>query len=254
MKPVIAGMIMICAAVLLIGFSASRVTSGSGNDALLPGSGYPPAGDDLIAELKAGRIANPVMQPGDPYRDGSRRVIRPPADHRMPGAVCAVRFLDPARKRYEIKTIPTGEEAVRSGYTVTHAGYCGTCSTLQDLAVYLQRRDMTYAVRSCSFRMLRGPILSCLEKMGFSRQCALTWYYNIRNTGRSCLGVCLASWLKREPLNGPDGRLNPCLQCDEDMSGPIFKYQAGRTRRNSGIRSEIERRGDEIYPLKHDRY
>ena len=118
--------------------------------------------------------------------------------------------------------------------------------------MYLQRRDLTYAVRSCSFKIARGPILSCLERIGFSPQCALTWYYNIRNTGRHCLGVCLGSWLKREPLNRPDGSLNRCLQCDEDSSGPIFKYWAGRTRRNSGIRSEIRAGQGELYPLGHD--
>ena len=32
-----------------------------------------------------------------------------------------------------------------------------------------------------------------------------------------------------------NGHLNKCLQCDEDISGPIFKYESGRTRRNSGI-------------------
>mmetsp|Transcript_2667 Transcript_2667/g.3098 ORF Transcript_2667/g.3098 Transcript_2667/m.3098 type:complete len:323 (-) Transcript_2667:1958-2926(-) len=36
-------------------------------------------------------------------------------------------------------------------------------------------------------------------------------------------------------------RLNACLQCDECRSGPVFQKIAGRTRRNSGLRSEIER-------------
>jgi len=38
-------------------------------------------------------------------------------------------------------------------------------------------------------------------------------------------------------------RLNPCLQCDECRSGPIFQKIAGRTRRASGIISAIERPG-----------
>lgn len=41
-----------------------------------------------------------------------------------------------------------------------------------------------------------------------------------------------------------DGHLNPCLQCDEDKSGTLFKYYSGRTRRNSGIKSEIDRPED----------
>jgi hypothetical protein len=47
----------------------------------------------------------------------------------------------------------------------------------------------------------------------------------------------------------PDGSLNPCIQCDEDLSGPIFKYYSGRTRRNSGIKSEIDRPGDQVYDI-----
>uniref|UniRef100_A0A7S2RQZ5 Uncharacterized protein n=1 Tax=Mucochytrium quahogii TaxID=96639 RepID=A0A7S2RQZ5_9STRA len=42
--------------------------------------------------------------------------------------------------------------------------------------------------------------------------------------------------------NGPQ-RLNPCLQCDECRSGPIFQKVAGRTRRASGIKSAIDRPG-----------
>uniref|UniRef100_A0A7S3UZF0 Uncharacterized protein n=1 Tax=Aplanochytrium stocchinoi TaxID=215587 RepID=A0A7S3UZF0_9STRA len=46
--------------------------------------------------------------------------------------------------------------------------------------------------------------------------------------------------------NGPY-RLNPCLQCDECRSGPVFQKVAGRTRRNSGLHSKIER------PLMYDK-
>jgi hypothetical protein len=208
----------------------------------------------MIAALKSKRIANPILLHNDPYKAGDGNVIDPPGDHTMKSAVCGIRYVDAGRKRYEIRTMRDEGEAGREGYRVTHRGYCGTCSTLRDLAVYLQHRDLTYAVRSCSFNVARGPILSCLENIGFSRDCALTWYYNIRNTGRQCLGTCLASWIRREPLNKADGTLNGCLQCDEDKSGPIFKYWAGRTRRNSGIRSEIQRRGDELYPVVHDYY
>lgn len=49
--------------------------------------------------------------------------------------------------------------------------------------------------------------------------------------------------------NGP-GRLNPCLQCDECRSGPIFQKIAGRTRRGSGIVSAISRNG--VKPLQHE--
>jgi hypothetical protein len=261
MKALITGIGAVCALLAVILLLCPGITSLSPDqDARVLSSAYGgtvPSADTeerILAALKNKRIANPIVQRGDPYLIGGRRVIAPPQDHAIRTAVCGVRYLDPGRERYEIRTLRDKAEAAGKGYRVTHGGYCGTCSTLQDLAVYLQRRDMTYAVRSCSFKVARGPILSCLEKIGFSRECALTWYYNIQNTGRQCLGTCLASWMRREPLNRADGSLNACLQCDEDRSGPIFKYWAGRTRRNSGIRSEIERRGDELYPVTHDYY
>ena len=58
------------------------------------GAGYPPVDADIIAGLKNKRITNPVILSGDPYRAGKKRVIEPPGDHTMTGAVCAVRFLD----------------------------------------------------------------------------------------------------------------------------------------------------------------
>lgn len=215
-------------------------------------SGYSPSAVKIRA-LKRAIILNPVTIQGDPYLSGSPGAPDP-AEGVTTYAVCGVRFVDTRKERYEIQTFRDAGKAARNGYVVTHRGGCGTCSTLRDLAVYLQRRDLTYAVRSCSFRITRSGILSCLEEIGFSRSCALTWYYNIRNTGRRCLGVCLLSWMVREPLNRPDGRLNDCLRCDEEESGPVFKRSAGRTRRNSGIPSEIGRGSDEIYPLAHDYY
>lgn len=36
-------------------------------------------------------------------------------------------------------------------------------------------------------------------------------------------------WIEGEAPTRKDGRLNACLQCDEDRSGPVFKATAGRT-------------------------
>ncbi len=216
----------------------------------VPGEGAGISGHSL-QDFRNTTIINPIKLDGDPYLAGNVRVTEPPMDHTIQTAVCGIKYVNAEKRKYEIKTCRDEADAALYGYTVTHRGYCGTCSTLSDLAVYLRRRDLTYAVRACSFRVARGPILSCLEKIGFTRPCALTWYYNIRNTARHCLITCVTSWMRQEPLNRSDGSLNPCLQCDEDLSGPIFKYYAGRTRRNSGIRSEIRREDGELNPLVH---
>jgi hypothetical protein len=192
---------------------------------------------------------NPIVVDGDPYAPAAQ-----PAAASTDRAVCAVRY-EGDRVRYRLQTMPDADAARRDGYIVTHLGACGTCSTLHDLAVYLSRPDLTMPVRRCTaFGLTRARTLACLRELGFSEACAATWYYDAMNTRRECGWVCMVSWLSREPSNHPDGRLNDCLQCDEDRSGPIFKRVAGRTRRNSGIRSSIDRHDGEVASLVHDYY
>jgi hypothetical protein len=54
-----------------------------------------------------------------------------------------------------------------------------------------------------------------------------------------------------EPYNLEDGSLNSCLQCDEDISGAVFKTVAGRTRRNSGLASAICRPCETVWRIEH---
>ena len=63
--------------------------------------------------------------------------------------------------------------------------------------------------------------------------------------------LCIWSWITGEDNNKPDGSLNDCLQCDEDKSGPNFKFFSGRTRRNSGIPSAIQRPEEQFYDMEH---
>ncbi len=60
--------------------------------------------------------------------------------------------------------------------------------------------------------------------------------------------------MTNKPNTNSDGTLNSCLQCDEDKSGPVFKFFSGRSRRNSGIKSEIDRPNDQIYNMTHCYY
>jgi hypothetical protein len=93
--------------------------------------------------------------------------------------------------------------------------------------------------------------LKCLIEIGFTPQCAEIWLYNTINTRKNCFSVCMWAWITKKPNVKPDGSLNDCLQCDEDKSGPVFKFFSGRSRRNSGIKSEIDRPSDEIYDISH---
>jgi len=195
---------------------------------------------------------NPIELDGDPYLiplDSSAV-----ADQTVPGeAVCAVRYDDLERTQYTLETFPDAAAASQADAFVTHHNACGTCSTLQDLAVYLRTPNLTSPVRRCAALGVIKPVgMSCVRDLGFGEACAETWYYNTRHTRQNCTGVCLMSWLRQQPLNLPNGELNACLACDEVKSGPVFKRTAGRTRRNSGIESAIGRQAGDLVPIRHD--
>jgi hypothetical protein len=107
--------------------------------------------------------------------------------------------------------------------------------------------DLTAPVRNCGF----GPStdVACLQQLGFDLPCAQAWKYDTDHTRSVCLDICAP--VLYAAYNDPDGALNPCIQCDEDRSGPVFKAVAGRTRRNSGIPNAICRPCAEVEPLVH---
>lgn len=155
-------------------------------------------------------------------------------------------------RKYRLADFPTIEAAIKANYTITHKGQCGSCSSLQDLGVYMGR-NLTAPTRKCGLQGLfsKRMMTKCLKRLGFSDNCIPIWEYNIQNTRSKCFGICLKSWIMNEPFNLPDGSLNKCLQCDEDKSGPNFKYFSGRTRRNSGIPSSIHRPDSQIFHMDH---
>jgi hypothetical protein len=198
----------------------------------------------LLASLRAAVPLDPITVGDDPYATWAGRT--PPVA--PPSTVCGVKF-EPDRVHYRLATFSAAAEATAGGWRVTHTGACGACSTLQDLAVYLERPDLTAPVRRCG---MKPGLLRCLEGLGFSSACAKIWSYNVQNTKRACFGICMRSWMSGEASTKPDGSLNDCLQCDEDRSGPVFKAVAGRTRRNSGIQSSIPRPSEQVSGVVHD--
>lgn len=174
-------------------------------------------------------------------------------------AVCGVRFEDETHTRYSLKTF--GSLAAlesETDYHLTHYQACGACSTLQDLAVYGEL-DLTRMAKICSKRMSFDEKLQCMQAIGFTPACAESWAYNAVKTGQSCALICVAEYglvplltgTENKPPVNENGELNACLMCDERMAGPGFQFSAGRTRRNSGIVSEIDRPDAEVYSVHH---
>ena len=152
----------------------------------------------------------------------------------------------------------SAEKAVADGAFVTHFHPCGHCSTLQDLSVYMKHWSLGESVRICALKMLISMkwARECLMDLGFTADCATIWLYNAGNTRKECFGVCMKALWDHTPNNVPPNstKLNDCLQCDEDKSGPVFKRSAGRTRRDSGLSCAINRPPESIYPVTHYYY
>jgi hypothetical protein len=183
----------------------------------------------------------------DPYS-----LPAPQAD--PPERVCAVLpSPSPGTPRsYDLVTYESEAIALAAGAKATHFGGCGVCSTLANLAVYVKYNDLAGPVRQCTLDGIgqtADVTIACLQALGFDLPCAQIWYFNGKNTQKYCMQTCLEQL--NNPYHLPDGALNPCLQCDEDQSGAVFKAVAGRTRRNSGLANAMCRPCSEVRPLVH---
>lgn len=241
-------------------------------DSLLTRDPYKPRFRETFTRLSA--LSYPLPEHPESYRIdaaesefsfyGQEPVLRWYSERRSNTAVCAVRFTDPLRQNYRLRTFPDRVSALEAGYLITHRSHCGTCSSLKNLVVYLDNPDLTTPGRTCAARNLTLiGIKACLmDAVGFEERCAESWAYNARHSRRYCMGVCVKQyglWNIMSNNMGSEhtderGVLNPCIACDEYTSGPGFQFAAGRTRRNSGITSAIRRSASEVYTLDHSVY
>ena len=89
--------------------------------------------------------------------------------------VCAIGFVDSTRVKYQLRTFPDPDSALKENYVITHRHHCGTCSSLRDLMVYQAKSDLTTPARKCARRLTAGGIKACLmEEVGLGEHCAET--------------------------------------------------------------------------------
>lgn len=150
------------------------------------------------------------------------------------------------------RNFPNASEAHAAGQFVEHCGQCGKCSNEHDIAIYnTTAESLTNAATKCAFWSFVGKerVRSCLlNKVGFTSDCNDCWVDNVMCDRYSCQWICLLSILSGQRKNepGPEGTLNPCLECDEKLCGPAFIKCAGANRRRSGISSDIGRLDDQV--------
>lgn len=199
--------------------------------------------DDEITALKSWETTTPLLElNSNPYDD--------PVEESDP-MVCAIIIEDLANRIYSLGNYPDEATAEAANAIVTHHDACGLCSTLTDFAVYAENRDIGDGVRACGLNTIGQPfenLVECIEELGFTRPCAQIWAYNTLNTRQNCFLQCITN----TSYHNEDGTLSNCLQCDEDISGPVFKAVAGRTRRNTGLASSICRFCEEVKPVEHN--
>ena len=204
--------------------------------------------ESFVEQISKQQPINPYNLSCDPYKDSGCETDPPQPTNFTDETVCAHHF-SPTCDNYTLVSHPSLESANEAGGIVTHYGRCGTCSTRQDLAVYMKIFDMVGPGKSCSvigfFSEKRG--IKCFEKLGLTRPCAATWMYNAFNSSKKCFGTCIINFFNPW-YNGPvpHCKLNTCINCDEEESGPLFKLFAGRSCRGSGLANAITRPCDTV--------
>jgi hypothetical protein len=213
---------------------------------------------DLIPVLQSFTLENQYTLTCDPYNDAGCDT-QPPIQE---GGACILQFSGPAGTcptnwTYRLETYNgTFEEAKKKVDTyVTHAGNCGACSSLHDLSVYMNLgADLEDEVAACSYIENVEEGIGCYENLGYSRPCATIWNWNSKAVRARCIKQCIPHTLLGLPPNGdpPECKLVDCIQCDEVNNGPIFAKFAGRTRRSSGLLSNIVRPCSQLVELVHE--
>jgi hypothetical protein len=149
-----------------------------------------------------------------------------------------------------LQTYSSRQEAQANGRFVTHTRHCGGCSHCKiwppTLKILIQSAKVHFA-RNKAFLTRRKP-KNVIEAWDSPRV--------VLRFGQPILGIQVKNAYIKECFFGkesnnnggpPDCKINECLQCDEDKSGPLFKQFTGRTRRRSGLLSSIDRSCDSIY-------
>lgn len=227
---------------------------------------------EVIETLAAQRAMNPYSLKCDPYQNETCDTVPSLEKNKWnnKNAVCGLLFQEPHEEHvqswrrnggtcplsnYTMQTFASAQEATKQNSVITHVGSCGACSTTQDLAAYLAHPDMVDAGRRCTNRILlfgKKSGVACYQALGFTESCAAIWAHNSLNTATVCRRTCVRHLFSPPNLPEPHCKLNDCLHCDEVKSGPNFQLFAGRTRRNSGLRTPILRQCEGLANMEHE--
>jgi hypothetical protein len=137
----------------------------------------------------------------------------------------------------------TLEEASAGNMYITHTGACGVCSSLQDLAAFLDYSRLVTASSTCFLDWVSSgkgsisPAVECYMDMGFSENCAETLIlYQKEIDARDCGTNCAAFALDGDQGQPSCEDTSGCASCGSQVRAR-FALVAGRTFANSGYPS-----------------
>eukprot|EP00529_Nitzschia_sp_RCC80_P013116 CAMPEP_0113494092 /NCGR_PEP_ID=MMETSP0014_2-20120614/28930_1 /TAXON_ID=2857 /ORGANISM="Nitzschia sp." /LENGTH=588 /DNA_ID=CAMNT_0000387977 /DNA_START=321 /DNA_END=2087 /DNA_ORIENTATION=- /assembly_acc=CAM_ASM_000159 len=202
------------------------------------------------AELRKFEHLNPMTINCNPMSGGRACMREFDGSTITTGEACVVELVAPAPASvcptnfsYRLVTVPSLSEAIANDQYVTHDGACGACSSLQDLAVFVDYPNLPSRGIGCFNRMasegfIEGPGTQCYVDLGFSPQCARVLAEKQLRANTRCDANCAAF-----AIDG-DGQLDDCGSdsCRVCLDGRFittrFEEVAGRTFRRSGLPSQ----------------
>eukprot|EP00536_Pseudo-nitzschia_multiseries_P009443 jgi/Psemu1/23191/gm1.23191_g len=230
---------------------------GSGGDC----PSFPAATETMIADFRSLTLENPMSVTCDPFMSTTTSSCVPALEE---GEACVVELLSgdaaaaatcPSGQSYRLKTVPSLDEAIATNQYITHLGACGTCSSLQDLALMVEYPNLPYKAQQCFFRSSAlkkmDAAIQCYEELGFTTQCSATLsYYQKKIIDRDC-GYQCAAWAYDGDLGRPSCTdVSGCAACVDGFGiSDRLELVSGRTFSNSGYPSQKARQCFEIAPV-----
>ena len=151
-----------------------------------------------------------------------------------------------------VRTVTWEEHSEKS--RILNCGHCGKCSNRHDIKIYNETRETLTGITTDCVKggLFRGRntdyTRQCFEEHSqLTAPCVDCWMLNVDCNWKFCFNTCLKQkvrpfrWLPSLYRRKHDSPMDPCLECDERMCGPLFIECAGANRRRVGVVSDIQR-------------
>lgn len=219
---------------------------------------YPTITETMLPTFRELNLVNPLEIRCNPFQlpgcvstleEGEACVVNLIAPDTTVEASC------PSGHSYRLTTVPSLEDAIAAGQYITHTGACGTCSSLQDLALMIEYPNLPYKAQQCFFRSsaLKNmeEAITCYQEVGFTLTCSTTLAYHQKTIVDKDCGYQCATWAYDGDLGRPSCEdISGCGSCVDSFGiGARLELIAGRTFPNSGYPSQKAQNCSDIAPI-----